>query len=69
MAVTVRKGIEGKECSDCHEWKPLTEYYTDPTHGLSQGGRHCVCRACHSRKGKERRAVIQRAKREGLIQN
>jgi hypothetical protein len=27
--------------------KPLTDFPTDPTHGQTQGGRHCRCRACH----------------------
>ena len=46
MAVLVRNGVPGKFCSTCKEWKPLTEFPTDPTHPPSQGGRHCRCKAC-----------------------
>ena len=70
MAVTGRHGICGKECSTCKAWKPLTEFPPDPTHGASQGERHCRCRECHREAARQRyarqRAIIQRAKQLGL---
>jgi len=45
--IIVREGIEGKVCSKCRVWKPLGEFYSDPSHPPSQGGRHCQCRDCH----------------------
>lgn len=55
MVIITKNGVEGKRCSTCHIWKPLSEFYTDPTKGSSQGGRHCRCRACHLLKGKLQR--------------
>ena len=55
MAIIVKNGIEGKRCSKCHQWKALEEFPTDPTHGPSQGGRHCRCKECHRTKAKTRR--------------
>lgn len=52
MAIIIKNGIKGKECSICHIWKPLEEFPTDPTHGPSQGGRHCRCKECHRSKEK-----------------
>jgi hypothetical protein len=71
MAVTIQDGVPGKRCATCHHWKPLTDFPSDPTKGESQGARHCRCRECHSQEGKtrraDRRAVIARAKQEGLL--
>jgi hypothetical protein len=55
MAIIVKAGIEGKKCSTCHTWKPLKEFSTDPTHGTSQGGRHCRCKECHKLKARMRK--------------
>ena len=55
MAVTKRNGIKGKKCSTCKKWKPLTEYHKDPSHGESQGRRHCRCKKCYLEKRKEKR--------------
>lgn len=54
MAIILKNGIEGKICSTCKKWKILTDFPTDPSHGPSQGGRHCRCKVCHCRKAKER---------------
>lgn len=54
MALIERNGITGKFCSTCKIWKPLDDFPTDPTHGESQGGRHCRCRKCHREKARER---------------
>ncbi len=47
MAIIMREGVRGKICSTCKQWKPLDDFPTDPTHGKSQGGRHCRCKSCH----------------------
>lgn len=60
MAVITKNGVDGKVCSTCHVWKPLAEFPTDPTHGQSQGARHCRCKACHRLKAKLRRPRVQR---------
>lgn len=52
MAIIIKNGIKGKVCSTCRKWKPLDEFPTDPTHGDSQGGRHCRCKECHRNKAK-----------------
>lgn len=59
MAIVLRAGVKGKVCSTCRSWKPLSDYYPDRTHGPTQGGRHCRCKDCHSRKGTERRAALK----------
>ena len=58
MAVITRDGVEGKGCSnpECRKWKPLSDFPTDPTHGPTQGGRHCRCKECHREAYKRRRA-------------
>jgi hypothetical protein len=38
MAIVVNNGIEGKIYSTCNQWKPLTDFPTDRTHGQSQSG-------------------------------
>ncbi len=50
MAIIEKNGIKGKECSKCNEWKPLNEFPNDPTHGESQGGKHCRCKECKRKK-------------------
>ncbi len=55
MAIIVKNEIEGKVCSTCRIWKPLVDFPTDPTHGPTQGARHCRCRECHRIKARERR--------------
>lgn len=52
MSVTFEGGIEGKVCSRCHLWKPLSEFYPDPTKGESQGFTHCRCKSCHAEVAK-----------------
>lgn len=54
MAIETRDGVPGKVCSRCRIWKPLEEFPTDPTHGSSQGGRHCNCRQCHRETAREK---------------
>ena len=50
-----RNGIEGKKCSTCHKWKPLTEFPNDRTHSIEyQGGKHCRCKSCHREKRKNK---------------
>jgi hypothetical protein len=56
MAIIISNGVAGKVCSTCRKWKPLEEFPTDPSHGPSQGHRHCRCKECHREKSKERRA-------------
>ncbi len=55
MAIIRNNGVDGKVCSTCKSWKPLSEFPTDPTHGPLQGGRHCRCKECHRIKSRERR--------------
>jgi hypothetical protein len=50
-----KNGVQGKVCSTCHQWKPLGEFSTDPTHPPTQGGRHCRCRECHRKAAAIRR--------------
>jgi hypothetical protein len=59
MALSMREGIIGKVCSTCRTWKPLGEFPPDRTHGASQGGRHCRCRACHRAKSKAIRSELR----------
>ncbi len=47
MAILIKNGVKGKVCSSCKTWKPLTDYYKDASHGPTQGGRHCRCKACY----------------------
>lgn len=47
MVIIEKDGIAGKKCSHCREWYPLSEFPPDPSHGESQGGRHCRCYSCH----------------------
>jgi len=47
MAIEICTGIEGKHCSTCGAWKPLTDFYRDSSHPPSQGGRHCRCKECY----------------------
>ena len=54
---TLQSGIQGKICSGCGEWKPLSEYFKDRTHGPSQGGRHCRYRRCDSAYHEAHRAL------------
>ena len=54
MAVDMKDGVEGKRCSKCREWKVLTDFYTDPSHGKSQGGTHCQCKVCQREDHKSR---------------
>lgn len=54
MAIIVQNGISGKICSTCKVWKPLDDFPRDRTHGPTQGGRHCRCKACHSELRKQR---------------
>jgi hypothetical protein len=61
MAIERYNGVEGKICSTCDEWKPLEDFPTDPTHGPSQGGRHCRCKACHRAKAREKRLAKKTA--------
>lgn len=46
MAIITKDGIEGKVCSKCEQLKPLTDFYTDRTHGPTQRGTHCRCKVC-----------------------
>lgn len=55
MVIIIKNSINGKVCSTCRKWKPLDDFPTDPTHGPSQGGRHCSCKECHRTKAKLRR--------------
>lgn len=55
MAIVIKHGIKGKVCSTCRKWKPLDDFPTDPTHGASQGGRHCRCKECHRTKARLQR--------------
>src|SRR5581483_1959284 len=57
--VEIRNGIQGKVCSTCKQWKLLDAFPTDPTHPLSQGGRHCRCKNCHRKRAAERRSVAR----------
>ena len=54
MAIITRNGIDGKKCSSCKKWKCLDDFPKDPTHGASQGYRHCVCKKCKREKAKKR---------------
>ena len=47
MAIEPRNGIDGKVCSCCSIWKPLTDYYKDRSKGRSQGFTHCRCKKCY----------------------
>ena len=47
MAVTKQTGVNGKVCSSCRTWKPLSDFYADASHGKSQGGKHCRCKICY----------------------
>src|ERR1051326_9063933 len=62
MALEIRNGITGKVCSRCRTWKALHEYPTDRTHGPTQGGRHCRCRACHRDVSAEKRKAAREGK-------
>lgn len=55
MAIIDKNGVKGKVCSTCDTWKPLDDFPKDPSHGPSQGGRHCRCKECHRLKAKEKR--------------
>lgn len=59
MAIEMRLGKEGKECSSCRGWRPLTAFFRDRTHGDSQAGRHCRCKDCY-KHGRKKQA-LQRA--------
>lgn len=54
MAIITKHGIDGKVCSTCKKWKALDDFPRDRTHGASQGGRHCRCKACHKAKRQTR---------------
>jgi len=54
MVRTLIKGVLGKKCSTCGQWKPLEEFPKDRTHGSLQGGRHCQCKQCHAEKRHEK---------------
>jgi hypothetical protein len=54
MAIIRRGGRDGKVCSTCRRWKPLENSPTDPSHGPTQGRRHCRCKACHPAAAKIR---------------
>jgi hypothetical protein len=60
VAIEVRAGTEGKVCSSCCKWKPLTDFYKDSSQLPSQGGRHCRCKPCFKggRKAQAARAVV-----------
>jgi len=49
MAIINKNGIDGKRCSKCNKWQPLTEFHRDRTHGPLQGGRHCRCKKCKNK--------------------
>ena len=70
MAVIVKRGVEGKICSTCDAWKPLSDFPAHRTHGPSQGGRHCRCLECHRVAARKKRlrekALVARAKELGL---
>lgn len=68
MAVSMKDGVQGKRCSKCREWKPLADFYTDASHGPSQGGRHCRCKVCQREDHKARFAATKRLTSLGLIQ-
>jgi hypothetical protein len=52
--------VDGRKlCSRCHAWKPLDEFPKDPSHGASQGFRHCICKACRREKGRLVRAAVR----------
>ena len=57
MAIIEKNGVAGKICSHCKRWKLLAEFPLDPTHGTSQGGRHCTCKKCHRSKYREKRII------------
>jgi hypothetical protein len=58
MATSVRNGVEGKVCSCCRMWKPLQDFSPGgKSHGRSQGGRHCECRACNAARHRRRRQL------------
>ena len=59
MAILVKNGIEGKICSHCKQWKPLTEFPRDHSHPPSQGGRHCACKECHRSKYYQKRKLAE----------
>jgi hypothetical protein len=61
MAIVIKNGVRGKRCSTCKRWKPLSDFPPDPTHGPTQGGRHCRYRECHRLAGRQRRARKRRA--------
>jgi len=52
MAIEIRKGIEGKVCSGCGEWKPLNEFYNETAKGASQGQKQNICKECAKKRGK-----------------
>jgi hypothetical protein len=51
-----RNGVDGKICSTCRQWKPLSAYHDDRTSPPSQGGKHCRCKECHEKDAAKRRA-------------
>ena len=59
MAIEIRDGVEGKRCSTCRKWKPLSDFYSDPSHPASQGRRHCRCKDCYKAGRKQQRAALQ----------
>ena len=55
-----RYGVEEKRCSYCRTWKPLTDFSPGgKSHGSSEGGRHCECRACNAARHRRRYAAAK----------
>ena len=59
MAIIEKNGVKGKTCPTCRSWKSLDAFPIDPAKGVTQGGRHCRCRACHRLVAKNRRVNIK----------
>ena len=67
MAVIQRKGVDGKVCSTCRDWKPLAEFPSDRTHRPSQGFKHCRCTACHRAAYHTRKAWLHSAIKDNFV--
>lgn len=48
-------------CPCCDEFKPTSEFYSQPG---SRRGKLCLCKQCHSQKGKDRRRAAQKTMQE-----
>ena len=62
--VRKRNGEIEKFCITCKAWKLASEFSPGgKSHGASEAGKHCECRACNAKRHRDRYATAKALKK------